>query len=131
VAILPFDNLTAEPSLTQSVSTAVREAIEGRLGLRAAGEGSADAIVRGRIVRYDPDLALAVQTGTGQANVTKRQVQLTVDVEIVDQRDGKTLWQRAGITTLGEYQPPQQADGLATALQKLTTEIVEGAQSQW
>ena len=131
VAILPFDNLTAEPSLTQSVSAAVREAIEGRLGLRAAGEGSADAVVRGRIVRYDPDLAVAIQTGTGQANVTKRQVQLTVDVEIVDQRDGKTLWQRQGITTLGEYQPPQQADGLTTALQKLTTEIVEGAQSQW
>ena len=34
VAILPFDNLTAEPQLTQEVSDALREAMQGRLGLR-------------------------------------------------------------------------------------------------
>jgi len=38
VAVLPFDNLTAEPALTQQVNLAVREAVESRLGLRAAAE---------------------------------------------------------------------------------------------
>jgi hypothetical protein len=109
----------------------VREAVEGRLGLRASGEASADAVVRGRISRYDPDLPTAVQTGLGQANVTRRQIQLTVDVAILDQREGRTLWQRQGLTVTGEYQPPQEAEGRKVALQKLVTEIVDGAQSQW
>jgi hypothetical protein len=131
VAILPFDNDTPEPALTTEVASAVHEAIEGRLGLRAAGEATADAVVRGRIARYDPDLPLAVQAGTGEANVTRRQVQLTVDISIVDQRDGRTLWQHQGLTILGDYQPPQEAEGRKVALQKLVTEIVDGAQSQW
>lgn len=131
VAILPFDNQTPEPALTQEVAEAVREAIEGRLGLRAAGEANADALVQGRISRYDADLPVAVQTGLGQANVTRRQIQLTVDVSIVDQRDGRTLWQRQGLTVTGDYQPPQEADGRKVALQQLVTEIVDGAQSQW
>ncbi|HEY6108012.1 MAG TPA: hypothetical protein VIV56_03815, partial [Gemmatimonadales bacterium] len=84
-----------------------------------------------RIARYDPDLPLAVQAGTGEANVTRRQVQLTVDISIVDQRDGRTLWQHQGLTILGDYQPPQEAEGRKIALQKLVTEIVDGAQSQW
>ena len=36
VAILPFDNQTAEPALTKEVNDAVLEAFQGRLGLRTA-----------------------------------------------------------------------------------------------
>ncbi len=131
VAILPFDNETPEPALTTEVAIAVHQAIEDRLGLRPSGEQSADAVVRGRITRYDADLPLAVQTGTGQANVTRRQVQITVEIAIVDQRDGKTLWQNQSLTVLGDYQPPSEAEGRKIALDKLVTEIVNGAQSQW
>ena len=131
VAIIPFDNLTPEPSLTQDVNDAVREAVEGRLGLRLAGEATADAVVRGRVTRYDPDVPLVVRPGAGQVEVTKRQVQLMVDVEIIDQRDQKTLWAGRGLTIVGEYTPPQEAEGKRIALQKLVTQIVDGAQSQW
>ncbi|HTH63986.1 MAG TPA: LPS assembly lipoprotein LptE [Gemmatimonadales bacterium] len=132
VAILPFDNETPEPALTTEVATAVHQAIEDRLGLRPAGEQSADAVVRGRISRYDADLPLTIQSATGQApNVTRRQVQITVDIAIVDQRDGKTLWQHQSLTVTGDYQPPAEPDGRKVALDKLVTEIVTGAQSQW
>src|SRR5439155_10014552 len=53
VALLPFDNDTSEPALTQEVSDAVRQALEGRLGLRVATEATADAVVRGRVVRSE------------------------------------------------------------------------------
>ena len=108
------------------------EAILGRLGLRQAGESNADAVVRGRVVRYDADVPLTFQPGVGRADVTQRQVQVTVDVEIVDQRSGKTLWQRQGLSVVGEYSQSQQpADGRKIAFQKLVNEIVDGAQSQW
>jgi hypothetical protein len=131
VAILPFDNLTPEASLTREVNEAVREALENRLGLRLAGEANADAVVRGRVVRYEPDLAIAVRAGEGLAEVTQRQVMLTVDMEIIDQRDAKSLWTRKGLAVTGPYRPPQEVEGRRVALQKLVTEIVDGAQSQW
>lgn len=132
VAILPFDNQTAEPVLTQEVTEAVSEAMERRLGLRRASEASADAIVRGTISRYEPDALLAVQGGpTGQVTVTRRRVQITVSVEIYDRRQNRTLWQRSGLTVDGEYTPPDEAAGRRIALEKLVNDIVDGAQSQW
>jgi len=133
VAVLPFDNLTAEPALTQEVTQAVRDAVEGRLGLRPAGEQSADAVVRGSISRYDPDLPVAYSGNTenNQVDVTRRQVQITVSVEIVNQKDGKTLWQRGGLLLDGDYQNGQEADGRKKAVDKLVSNIVDGAQSQW
>lgn len=134
VAVLPFDNLTSEPILTQEISNAVREAVQGRLGLRQAGEAQADAIVRGSISRYEPDVPVAF---TGAANnevqVTKRLVQITVSIEIVDQRSGKTLWARQGLMREGDYEPGRESEAQARqkALDKIVTDIVDGAQSQW
>ena len=132
VAVLPFDNFTSEPTLTQLISERVRDAVQGRLGLRQAGETAADAVVRGSITRYDPDVPTAY-TGNdqGEITVTKRLVQITVTVEIMNQRTGRPLWQRSNLTLDGEYDPPREADGREKALEKLVTNIVEGAQSQW
>jgi hypothetical protein len=133
VAVLPFDNQTPEPTLTQEISSSVREAVEGRLGLRQAGERQADAVVRGSITRYEPDLPVAYtgDEGDQQVTVTRRLVQISVSVEIVDQRQQKPLWQRSGLLLEGDYDPGQEAEGRRKALEKLVTNIVEGAQSQW
>jgi hypothetical protein len=132
VAVLPFDNLTSDPTLTQDVNLAVRDAMERNLGLRQAGQDQADAIVRGSISRYEPDVPVAY-TGTAQntVNVTKRLVQITVSVEIVDQKRNRTLWQRSGLTVEGDYDPGQEQNGRRKALDQLVTNIVQGAQSQW
>jgi hypothetical protein len=133
VAILPFENLTPEPLLTQEVADALREAVQGRLGLRPASEATADAVVRGSIVRYEPDIPLSFQGGqvAGQVSVTARRVQLTLRVEIYDQRENRTLWTRESMMVDGEYSPPNEGDGRRKALDKLVTDIVDGAQSQW
>jgi hypothetical protein len=130
-AVIAFDNRTGEPLLTQEVSDAIRQAVEGRLGLRAAGEADADAVVRGEIVRYDPDVPLSFSSSAGVVDVTRRQVTIVVNIEIVDQRQGKALWRGSGISVSGEYQPPQESEGRRVAIQKLVTSFVEGAQSQW
>jgi hypothetical protein len=131
VAVLPFDNRTGEPALTQEVFVAIQDAVSSRLGLRPVAETQADAVVRGEIVRYEPDIPLSYQAGQGQVEVTRRRVQITIDVEIFDQKQGKTLWRQSGLTVDGEYQPPAEADGRKVALAKLVTQVVEGAQSQW
>jgi hypothetical protein len=132
VAILPFDNQTPEPSLTQEVSEAIREAMEQRLGLRASAEATADAVVRGAILRYTADIPLSFQGGqAGNVSVTRRRVQISVQVEIYDQREGRVLWERTSLQVDGEYRPPEQEEGRRLAWEKLVTDIVEGAQSQW
>jgi len=131
VAVLPFDNQTAEPALTQEVNDAVLQALEGRLGLRLAAEASANAVVRGTIVRYEPDLLLSQVPGQGEVTVTRRRVRIVVNLEIFDLVEGRALWQRSGLMVDGEYAPPAEADGRRVALEKLVADIVDGAQSQW
>lgn len=112
--------------------TSVREAVENRLGLRQAGEDQADAIVRGTITRYLPDLPVAFQGAQGnQVDVTRRLVRLTVTVEIYDQNADRILWQRNGLRLEGDYPTGREQDGIDKALNKLVTDIVDGAQSQW
>ncbi|HEU4697927.1 MAG TPA: hypothetical protein VFS40_02010 [Gemmatimonadales bacterium] len=137
VAVLPFENLTSEPTLTQAVNASVRNAVEGRLGLRAAGQAQADALVRGSITRYEPDVPVAFtgDPNSSRVDVTRRLVQITVSIQIVDQRqNGRTLWERQGLTVEGDYDtgsPTGERDGRDRALDRLATTIVEGAQSQW
>ncbi len=133
VAVLPFDNLTPEPVLTQEITQAVREAVERRLGLRQSGEAQADALVTGIVRRYDPDLPVTFTGGAvdNRVEVTRRMVQISIDVKIMDQKANKVLWERMGLTVQGEYDPNQEAVGRRKALEKLITDIVEGAQSQW
>jgi len=131
VAVLPFDNRTGEPALTQEVFAAMQDAVSGRLGLRQVNEAQADAIVRGEITSYQPDIPLSYQAGQGTVEVTRRRVQITVNVEIFNQKLGKAVWRQSGLTVDGEYNPPTETDGRKLALAKLETQVVEGAQSQW
>jgi hypothetical protein len=133
VAILPFDNQTADPQLTQQVAAVIKDAFESQLGLRQAGEATADAVVRGAIVRFDTGLPLSVQPAgiSSGTVVTRRRVQISLNVEVFDQREGRMLFQRSGLTVDGEYEPPHEEDGRTAALKKLVKDIVDGAQSQW
>lgn len=137
-AVLPFENDTADPTLVQQVAQSVREAVERRLGLRSASEARADAIVRGRITRYEPDVPIAFTGGGGtgvnrttDVAVTRRLVQMSVDVEIVEQATGKVLFQARSMNLEGQYEPGREADGRRIALELLINKIVTGAQSQW
>lgn len=131
VAVLPFENLTPEPTLTSEINRAVREAVQGRLGLRQAGEAQADAIVTGTIQRYDPDIPVAFGGDQNQnVNVSRRKVQISINVQILDQKNNKVLWERTGLSVEGDY-TSNEADGRKKAIERLITDIVDGAQSQW
>ncbi|MHB1328432.1 MAG: LPS assembly lipoprotein LptE [Gemmatimonadales bacterium] len=131
MAVLPFDNLTPEPTLTNEINRAVREAVQGRLGLRPAGEAQADAIVRGTIQRYDPDIPIAFSGDENQrVEVSRRKVQIVINVQILDQQSNKVLWERIGLAVEGDY-TSNEIDGRRRAIERLITDIVDGAQSQW
>jgi outer membrane lipopolysaccharide assembly protein LptE/RlpB len=132
VAVLPFDNETPQPTLQRELYDLMRRDVENRLGLREATEGKADAVVRGKILRYDPDIPAAYSADRNAvASSTERKLQVTVDVEIVDQTTGRTLWTRKGMLEEGTYAERAEADGRRQALTKVVNDIIAGAQSQW
>ena len=131
MAIVPFDNQTASPELQNELFDSMRKELQRRLGVRDAPENRADALVRGTIVSYDIDIPVAVSADPRQATSARRRLQVTVDVEILDQTTGKTLWQRKALRAEGEYAERAEAEGRRQAIVRIVNDIVDGAQSQW
>jgi len=128
MAILPFENRTASPTVQQELLAQMRSELQRRLGVRDAPEDKADAIVRGAITEYQPDIAVGISTQTTSA---RRRVQITIDVEIFDVARGKVLFTRKGLRREGEYAERADAEGRRQAIELLVNDVVAGAQSQW
>lgn len=131
MAILPFENQTASPELQSELLERMRRQLQSKLGVRDAAEERADAIVRGKIVGYDADVPVTISADPRQAVSARRKLQITIDVEILDQTNGKILWQRKGLRAEGEYAERAEPDGRREAIDKIVNDIVQGAQSQW
>lgn len=131
MAVLPFENDTPVPELQRELFEAMRRELQNRLNLRDASEAKADAIVRGTIVRYDIDVPVGFSSDPTQATTARRQLQLVVDVAIIDQGSGRTLWEKKGLTAKGEYAEQNEAGGRRQAIDEVIADIIEGATSQW
>ena len=129
--MLPFENQTAAAEVKRELSDALRKAMQSRLGLRDASENRANALVRGTITKYEPDVPVAFSADPNQATTARRDSRSVVDVQIVDQTNGKTLWERKGLSAEGEYAERDEPDGRRQALERIVNDVVEGAQSQW
>lgn len=131
VAVIPFENETTSPELTTDLQTILRKELDARLGLREAPESRASAIVRGTIVRYEADVPIAFSADPAKATTARRKLQVSVDVEIVDQTTGRTLFEKKGLQAEGEYPERGEEAARKEALRKIVSDIIEGAQSQW
>ncbi len=130
-AVLPFENETPLAELQAELTDVVRSQLQKRLGVRNASEDRADAIVRGTITRYDPDVPIAFSSDPNQGSTSRRKLSLVVDIEIVDQLDGSLIFQRKGLRGEGEYSEGAEATGRRTAIDRIVAQLIEGAQSQW
>jgi hypothetical protein len=131
MAVLPFDNQTTSPEVQRELLDFMRKELQRRLGVRDASESRADAVVRGVISAYDVDVPVAVSANPSQAVTARRRLQVTVDVEIVQQANGRVLFQRKGMRGEGDYDERAEPEGRRKAIEKIVNDIVVGAQSQW
>jgi hypothetical protein len=99
--------------------------------LRDASEAKASAIVRGTIQRYETDIPIGFSANNKQATTAKRLLQLVVDLELIDQVTGKSLWQRKGLLAEGQYEERGEPLGRKQAIDRIVNTLIEGAQSQW
>ena len=132
MAIQPFDNETPTPELQLELLDAMRKELQSRLGVRDAPQERADALIRGVVRTYDVDVPTGFSANSAsQAVTSRRQLQITLDVQIVDQTNGKILWEKKSLRTVGEYAERDEIGGRREAIKRIVNEIVEGAQSQW
>lgn len=131
VAVLPFDNETSSPEVQRELHEMLRKEIRGRLGVREVSADRADALVRGIIRTYDVDIPVGFSADRAQAVSARRKLQISVDITIVDQTNGRTLLDRKGLRGEGEYPERGEAEGRRLAIERIVTDVIEGAQSQW
>jgi len=131
VAVIPFENQTPSSELQQEFMARLRRELRSRLGVQEAGEAQASAVVRGTIVRYEPDIPIAFSADQNQSVAARRKLLLVVDIEIYDQSANRVLWTRKGMSAEGEYAERAEAEGRRLAIEKLVNDVIEGAQSQW
>lgn len=131
VAVIPFENETTSSELTTELQQILRKELDSRLGLREATESRAGAVVRGTITKYEADVPVGFSADPARATSARRKLQISVDVEIIDQTTGRTLYERKGLQAEGEYPERGEEGARKQALQKIVSDIIEGAQSQW
>jgi hypothetical protein len=131
MALSTFDNQTPAPEIPKELYDQMHKELQKRLGVRDAPADKADAIIRGTITSYDADVPISFSSNPNQAVSARRKLQITVDVEIVDQSTGKVLLKKAGLREEADYNERAEQDGRLQAIQKIVNEIVAGVQSNW
>lgn len=130
--IQSFDNETVQLDISGQLFRTMTERVPRSLGVRPAGEAAADAVIRGRVLRYD-DMAMTRPGAPGTIEVLQHQVQITVAIQIIDVRRNEILWESTSLSGRGEYRPDTQTDDVARqiAIESIVRQVIDGAQSQW
>lgn len=131
IAVIPFENETTSSEIQRELVDAFRDELHKRLGVREAPEARANAIVRGTIQRYEVDIPVAYSADNRATTTALRLLQLVVDIELVDQVTGETLWARKGLVTDAQYEERGEPAARKEAIRHVVNALVEGAQSQW
>ena len=131
LAIVPFDNETSSPELGRELYEAMRKDFQPKLGVRDAAQDKADAIVRGVIRQYDVDIPVGISANAQQAVTSRRHLQIVLDVQIIDQTNNKTIFERKALRGEADYAERDEPGGRRDAIKKIVNDLIEGAQSQW
>ena len=134
VAVIPFENDTNRPELTDEVFQALLRDFPRSQGLQPAGEDVADAVVEGVIKRYDLSTPSYRPGAAGEnPQVLQRQVNLVVEVHIRNLVDDEILWESTSVSVQGAYLEETESEdvGRALAIELLVQRVIDGAQSNW
>lgn len=99
IAVLYFENDTAEPNLGVDLADAVIGALQTDNTLKVVEEGSADTILDGRVVRY----ARKEQFARQDLTVTEYQLQIAVMLTLTRRATGETVFKDRRFIGSGNY----------------------------
>jgi len=131
MSIATFDNQTPSPDIPKEMFDQMHKDLERRLGVRDAPRERADSYVHGVIQSYDADVPVSFSANPQQAVTARRRLQITVEVEIIDQSNGHVLYENKALREEADYAERAEPEGRAQAIAKIVDKIVQGVQSNW
>jgi hypothetical protein len=131
MAISPFDNQTASPDLPKELYDAMHSELQKKLGVRDAPADRADALVKGTISAYEADVPVGFSANPQQAVSARRRLQITIDIEIIDQSNGHALYSNKALRQEADYDERAEDQGRKDAIDKMVQQIINGVQSNW
>ena len=131
IAIVTFDNQTASPEIPKELFDQMHAELEKKLGVRDAPQERADALVHGVIQSYDADVPVSFSANPQQAVTARRRLQISIEVEIIDQSNGHVLFADKAMHEEADYAERAEQDGRKQAIAKIVQKIIDGVQSNW
>jgi ABC-type uncharacterized transport system auxiliary subunit len=125
VAIPLFDNRTPEFGVDQQLTDALVEAVTEDNTLKISDPSAADCVLRGTLMRIEDRAGQY----TEQEQASTYRVTVSVQVAFEDLRKRQVLWENT-FNQYGSY-TENRDDGIAEALDKLTSDIVNKMVSNW
>ena len=131
ISIEPFDNQTAEFGIRDDLIDALIEKLMSNRTLTVAGQGSADAVLSGKILSVT-DRAL---TFDENEEVTESQIVVTIEVVLTKPGQSEPIWE-GRLTAEGNYQYQsggleEREEGIEKAIERLVQDLINRLTSDW
>ncbi len=132
VAVPIFTNRTFYRNLEFDVTEALTKEIELRTPYKVVSQDRADTVIKGTVVRMNPNLRSVRRQGGLPQELEAR---LVVDFEWID-RNGAVIRQRQGLQAVHPYVPAKPAGELYEvaqhgAAQRMAKSIVDALRGDW
>lgn len=119
ICIPAFGNETTRSGIEQDITTAVTDAFVADGRLSVVSEGDADAMLRGVIVKYEKGPLTFDRAQT----VDEFKVEIVVEIEFEDLREGKVLWKEDGFRAWKSYVEGSEGAGEEEAFKGITSTL--------
>lgn len=134
IAVPTFENTTLQPGLDGELTEATVDAFVTDNRLNVGGTGNADAVVEGRITRYDNSVF-----GIGNTNQAQEyRVTVQISVTVKDRVKGKDLWSEETMIGQSTYRldgsgdgPRNEDDARGEAVDELAADILKNTLEDW
>ena len=129
IAIPLFDDKTTEGGLNEQITDKLSKGFLSDGTLKIAREQQADGILRGTVVSYSRD----PYNYTSNEIVTEYRCQITLDVQFVNRRSDKVIWEEKGMSNWGTYTSDSESEdtGKSRAIDKLVEDIINKTVKGW
>ena len=130
IPLLDDQSGSGEPDLREKVTTKLLDKFRQDNSLQVVDREHADALLEGNIVGEQDEPYVVVQGET----VTKWKLTLTIKASFQDLKLKKTMWDRQ-FSNFALYDagggPPARQAGIASAIDKITDDIINESVSGW
>ena len=129
IAVPLFDNQTTQYGIREELTDQLTDALITDNTLKVVNVRNSDSVLKGIVVKYEREC----YTFDGSGNCSDYISRVFVDVSFEDLKNKKMLWEEKNIEGYGIFSAVDETedDGIARAIEKLSSDIVDKIIKGW